>query len=667
MRVKIKLLIIALMVMFLTTSIFSQNSKNVVAEFDGHEITLGEFEKAYAKNVGGSEIAAKDSLQEYKNFLDLYVIYKMKLRDAFVRNYQNDEELINELNEYKEKVGVSYIEEKQIVVPGMKRFYDQRSQEVRVSHIMIKKDPNAAENLEKTEGILDSIKNGESFEEMVVKYSQDNFSKTSGGDIYWITAGQIDPSFEYAAYETPVGEIYSKIVETKFGYHILKITDKSKRRYKLRARHILAKSKESIKGNVVDALPDENPLTKIKRIREEIIGGASFDSLARKYSDDPGSGAKGGDLGFFERRQMVKPFDEAVFNLEINELSEVVKTRFGYHLIQLVEVLEYPSYDEELENIRELYKKSRYDYDYTKFIENLKNEFQYELNDDVIDNISAADGGINLIPEYVNDQSYISNKDEVVISLDQTTYTVEDLLAYLDTQAKYNNKELIRSLLNGGVNEYSKKNLLSKKASELEGSDKEFTSLMNDYQSGIYIFKLQEDEIWNMVKIDSAKLMENYNKSKNNFIVKGKVNFSEIFAKDETMIKDYYQRLLDGSNFDSLASNYTERNSFKAKAGLHGLKDFDNSALSKVAYLLNNVGDFSKPFAVDNGWAVVKLNNKISERIKTFEEALPELSSAFQESESKRLEDKYINGLKTFYKPEYNYDELENVFKADEK
>ena len=685
MRIELKLLIIALMIMFLTSPILSQNSEsvstttllsltvhnqnseNVVAEFDGHEITMGEFEKAYAKNVGGIEIAAQDTLQEYINFLDLYVIYKMKLRDAFVRDYKNDEELINELNEYKEKVGISYIEEKQIVVPGIKRFYNQRSEEVRASHIMIKKEPNSAANLKITEEILDSIKNGSSFEDMVLKYSQDNFSKSSGGDIYWFTAGQIVPAFEYAAYETPVGEVYPKIVQTKFGYHILKITDKAKRRYKLKARHILIKLEAPTGGNEVNASPGENSLAKATRIREEIINGASFDSLARKYSDDPGTGAKGGDLGFFERRQMVKPFDEAVFKLKVDEISEVVQTKFGYHIIQLVEELEYPTFEEELATIREMYKKSRYGYDYDRFIENLKNEFQYKLNEDVIDNISEVDGGIKLTPEYVDDQLYISNKDEVVITLNKESYKVEDFFFYLDTQAKYNHKELVKSLLNSGVKEYSKNILLLKKASELEDYDKEFASLMNDYQNGIYIFKLQEDEIWNRVKIDSAKLRENYNNSINDLVVKGKVNFSEIFAKDEDMINDYYQKLLEGSIFDKLASTYTERNSYKAKSGLHGLKDADDSALSKEAYSLNNEGDFSKPFAVDNGWAIVKLNSKIAERTKTFEEALPELSSSFQESETKRLEKKYIDKLKTFYEPEYNYDELENAYKPEEK
>ena len=462
MRVELKLLIITLIVMFLTSTVFSQNSESIVAEFDGHEITLGEFEKAYAKNVGGPEIAAKDSLQDYKNFLDLYVVYKMKLRDAFVRDYRNDEDLINELNEYKEKVGVSYIEEKQIVSPGMRRFYDERGEEVRVSHIMFKLDAFPEATLKQAEAVLDSINNGKSFEEMVVKYSQDNFSKKNAGDIYWLTAGQIIPSFEEAAYSTPVGSVYPKVVKTKYGYHILKVTDRQPRKYKIRAKHILVKNAEAT-GNMVDAIPGEKPLVKITRISEEIKNGADFDSLARKYSDDPGSGAKGGDLGVFERRQMVQPFDEAVFALEVGEVSEIVKTRFGYHIIKLVEVIEYPSYEKEIENLREMYKKSRYKFDKDKYLSELKKEYNFSLNDELLSKFSVKDEEITLSQNYEENEKYLSNKDEVLLSISSKNYTIESFFEYLNTQRKYENTALTAKLLSDGAKEYSNELLLRKK------------------------------------------------------------------------------------------------------------------------------------------------------------------------------------------------------------
>ena len=179
-----------------TSRLTSQYADEVVAEFDGHEIKLKEFEKAYIKNAGNLEAAQNDSLDDYEKFLDLYVKYKMKLRNAYVRGYYSDKDLNNELNDYKQKVGVSYIEEKDIIAPGLKRFYDQRGEEVRVSHLMIKIDSSEEAAKKEAQAILDSIKNGASFEDMVVIYSDDKFSKSKGGDIYWFTAGQIIPSFE---------------------------------------------------------------------------------------------------------------------------------------------------------------------------------------------------------------------------------------------------------------------------------------------------------------------------------------------------------------------------------------------------------------------------------------------------------------------------------------
>jgi len=76
---------------------------------------------------------------------------------------------------------------------------------------------------------------------------------------------------------------------------------------------------------------------KLEGIREQIIGGAQFAELAKKYSDDPGSGAQGGDLGWATRGSYVGEFEAEAYNLEVNELSEVIETQFGYHLLELLE------------------------------------------------------------------------------------------------------------------------------------------------------------------------------------------------------------------------------------------------------------------------------------------------------------------------------------------
>ena len=100
---------------------------------------------------------------------------------------------------------------------------------------------------------------------------------------------------------------------------------------RLRARHILIKSEP-------DASDDDKQ--KARQTLEEVQGklkkGESFADLAKEYSEGP-SGPKGGDLGYFERGQMVKPFEDAAFALKDDEVSEIVETRFGFHLIKAVD------------------------------------------------------------------------------------------------------------------------------------------------------------------------------------------------------------------------------------------------------------------------------------------------------------------------------------------
>jgi peptidyl-prolyl cis-trans isomerase SurA len=663
MRIELKLLTVALVTLVLT-GCATKHADIVVADFDGNKITMDEFEKAYAKNVGGIEQAKKDSLDDYKKFLDLYVNYRMKLRDAFVRDYRDDEELQNEFEDYKNKVGTSFLEENKVIKPGVKKLYNERKEEIRASHIMLRKGNNPDSTRQFLQTVLDSIKSGQkSFEDMVLKYSQDNFSKRDSGDIYWFTAGQIVPSFEEAAYATEVGSVYPKVVETKFGFHIIKVTDRQNRKYKIRAKHILLKAI----GREVATDSTETPLQRITKIREEIINGADFDSLAKKYSDDKGSGAKGGDLGFFERRMMVKPFDEAVFKLKVGELSDIIKTRFGYHIIKLTDVKKYPSYNKEVDNIRKIYKKARYEYDMKNYLDGLKKKYKYSLNKKLLEEMGNNENRITLAPNYGEDEKFIKVKDSVIVTLGAEKYTVADLFAYLFTQSKYENTVLSQRMLSDGVNEFTKDLLLKKEVENLEQTNKEFANLMKDYRDGIYIFKLQEDEVWNKVKIDTAAIREIYLQKKDSLIVEAKVAFTEIFSKDKSKIEKYYQDLQNGADFDTLAAKHTERPGYKRKNGKYELVDVSSSELAEKANALKNVGDYSEPFEVKGGWSIVRLDERLEARIQTFEEALPQLASEYQDAETKRLENEYVNSLKEFYQPEYFYDELENAYKSKNK
>ncbi len=660
MKVRLSL-IVSVVVLSLFYSCTPEHSKIIVAKYDDSNITMGEFEKEYAKNVGSLEKAEKDSLSDYKKFLDLLVNFKMKLRDAKVRGFDKDTSITNELNDYRKKIGVSYYLEKELVDKGIKVLYQRRKEELRAKHIMIKADTVSKEQARKeAEMVLNKIKKGEKFEDLVKKYSDDNYSKSKGGDLYYFTAGELPPEFVDAAYNTKVGSVYPHVVQTRYGFHIIKVTERRKRKPRIRVSHIMI----SFKSKDKNRKPDE-ALAKIKEIQKKLNNGADFAELAKEYSEDPGSAKRGGDLGFFGRRRMVRPFDEAAFNLKKGEVSGIVRTKFGYHLIKLTDIEPYPTFEKDKESLKKLYKRARYQSDYKHLVDTLKTKFNYAVNNSSVDKIvDAADSA--KFKDYYNHTFSNLVKDYVIFSYAGNNNVICDsLFKFIKGDKVYTNKIITKQNLLNAINKYAGQLLIEKKVESLESEDPVFAKLMKDYKEGLYIFKLQQEEVWNKLKVDSAGVYNYYLAHKKQYVMPEKVDLSEIYSRSDSLINKYYKELKNGANFDSLAAKYTERKGFKKKAGHFPVMEVTRSELSKQAAALEVPGEFSKPFKHSGGWSIVKLNKKISERLKTFEEAKAEVSSAFQEEESKRLENEYITRLKGIYNPIYYYDKLKLAYKKD--
>ncbi|QQS36793.1 MAG: peptidylprolyl isomerase [Ignavibacteriales bacterium] len=618
---------------------------------------MKEFEDVYASNVGGVEIAKQDSLSKLKNFLDLYVNFKMKLRDAEIRNYADDPTINAELLDYKKKVGVTFLLEKEIVEPGVADLYEKRKWEWRVSHIMFRPD-SAGEGAAKYEAlsVLDSIKKGASFESMV-KYSDDHFSTANQGDIFYVTAGQLPVEFEDAFVNTEVNQVYPDVVKTRFGYHIVKVTDKQERVPQLRASHILVSL--SNQEGPVDSIAAKS---RIDSVMMRIKSGEDFGELAKEYSDDTGSKPNGGDLGFFERRQMVKEFDEAAFKMKVGDVSDVIRTAYGYHIIKLTEKKAYPSFDEEKENLKKIYKQTRYQSELDKLMTSLKGKFRYNLNEDNLNTIVAKSDSVKFSTMHPKMEEL---KDLTVFTYSGKTYPASKLFEIQGSMNDFSNRFINITLLHDAVKKATEDVLLEEEALTLEKTRPDFAALMDNYRNGTYIFKIQDDEVWKKIEIDSVKLYNHYQQTKEKYVWPDRVRYKEIFARKDSVINHYYDLLVAGEEFDSLAFKYTERPGFKEKHGDWGMVDVNSSENAKLASTLEKPGQYTKPVQSPNGYSIIMLVEKDPSRIKTFEEAKAEVSGSFQELESKRLEQEYIESLKMRYKPVINYDKLEKAFKQN--
>ncbi|MBW1696087.1 MAG: peptidylprolyl isomerase [Deltaproteobacteria bacterium] len=146
--------------------------------------------------------------------------------------------------------------------------------------------------------------------------------------------------------------------------------DSFKQPEQVKASHILIKVDSG-----ADALKKAKARDEIKAIQKKLADGEDFAEVARKFSQGPSS-ARGGDLGYFKRGDMVKPFEEAAFTLKINEISDIVETRFGYHLIKVFDKKPERTieYEEVKPRLTEYLKQQKTQQEIDRYIEKLRSE-----------------------------------------------------------------------------------------------------------------------------------------------------------------------------------------------------------------------------------------------------------------------------------------------------
>lgn len=166
---------------------------------------------------------------------------------------------------------------------------------------------------------------GADFGALAKKYS-DGPSKTQGGSLGMFAPGQMVPAFTEATKKLKFGEV-SGVVESQFGYHIIL------RKPVISGRHILVQWKGSNRATEKITRTKSEARERIEKVLKLSKEGGDFEALAAEYSDGPSS-TQGGDLGEFPEQTMAPEFEKAAFALKVGEVSEIVETSFGWHLIQ---------------------------------------------------------------------------------------------------------------------------------------------------------------------------------------------------------------------------------------------------------------------------------------------------------------------------------------------
>lgn len=301
----------------------------VIMTVNGIDVPRSEFEYLYHKN--SQQQLAPQPLDEY---VEMFKVYKLKVAEARALGIDTTAKFKKEMAQYRAELAQPYLTDSLFIDRLMQEAVERSAGEVETSHILLFKSRSEAENMA-TRQRLDSIRNeilaGADFGDMAVKYSEDKSAKNNRGNLGWLVANRFPYTFELTAYSTPEGEI-SEVFETPVGYHIIKTGARRPAKGKVQASHIMKMSRPN-------STPEQEARTKqqIDSIYQIVKADPSrFAEIAKSASDDPGSASKGGELPLFGPGEMVPEFEAAAFALADGEISEPVRSMYGWHIIKKI-------------------------------------------------------------------------------------------------------------------------------------------------------------------------------------------------------------------------------------------------------------------------------------------------------------------------------------------
>ena len=192
--------------------------------------------------------------------------------------------------------------------------------------------------------IRDALLKGAPFGQMAIRHS-DAPEASQGGDLGWRNILELNPVFADALADAKKNTLIGPI-RSPGGFHLIAVRDRRGDQSvvitEYRARHILIKPDAVRSPEKAEALA--------QNVRHELLSSGDFAELARRFSEDPLSAAKGGDLGWVRADQLVPGFASVMTELPLNTLSEVTRSRFGFHLIEVLEMRESDISEERMKN-----------------------------------------------------------------------------------------------------------------------------------------------------------------------------------------------------------------------------------------------------------------------------------------------------------------------------
>lgn len=624
----------------LSLSAGAKDTDPVLMTVNNKPVKLSEFEYLYQKNN-----AQQLTIQPIEEYLDLFVVYKLKVADAEAAGIAENDAFVNEFAGYRRDLSEPYLTNQAVRDSLVRNIYERMKSEVDVSHIMVEIPFSAADKVQK-KAFLDSLRSeiiagNADFNTVADTYSIDPGVRKNHGHMGYIVAGMFPYTFEDAAYDTKVGDI-SPVIETPFGYHIVKVNGTRPAQGQVKVQHILKFTR---------GLNDEDIAKKkaqVDSIYTLLKNGADFDDMARRESDDTGSARNGGNLDWFSTGRMVPEFEAASFALANGEVSEPFSTAYGYHIVKRLDWKQIDSFEDLSVNINAMI-----DRDERQFIpvkaktRELRAKYNTTINSktaEEVRNLITANGQLDsaLVARLAKDERVI-----ISLSGDNGDITVGDVFEALPQHFNSLGAADANALIADRLETLADEAAIEAERDNLALENVDYRNLLNEYRDGMLLFEISDRNVWTRSKTDKEGINAyfNANKAKYTNWTAPKFKGYVVFATSDS-IREAAQNYLAANNIDNDKLIETLRKEFDKNVKVERVlaAEGDNAIIDGLA--------FGKPAPTPAGkWAFYFAHNgKIIDQPEEVADERGLVTTDYQNI----LEDEWVKSLKKKYPVKIN-------------
>ncbi|MCB0506662.1 MAG: peptidylprolyl isomerase [Bacteroidetes bacterium] len=642
-----KVLLSIYVLLFFFSPTFLSAKDEVLFTVGDTKVNKSEFEYIYQKNNFNNKADfSKKSLQDY---LDLYINFRLKVKQAIALGLDTSYDFQSELATYEQQLLDSYLD-KEITQKLIKQEYDRSKTDVLLSHIFFRVD-NPSEDqaaYKKCLDVYNKIKNGASFAELV-SMSDDEKSAKKGGQLGWFNSYQIAlPEVEDAAYTLAVGQV-SAPIKSKIGYHILRV-DKTRPAYpKIKVAIIkrflpVGDTSQVLLNSIADTIQAAYKALQLK---------VPFEKVVQKYSQDESSIDNKGILGWMSINKYAKVFEDNAYSLKDGEYSKPFKTGTAWYIVKRLETEKPMKYVDVAQVLKaKLLNLPVYQYETDKFINKLRNQYNVKEFADAEESFKnrLIEISVKIPFTYVD-----TSNPNTIIQIENKNYTENDLGAIIQDKFYSFYTASGKDKFTGLINKAIETLIINHYKEEIKNNDTEYKALMNEYKNGIMIFSLSERNVWNKASVDSVGLEQFYNSHKSQFDLKNRATVRTINLTNKSSVKQVNKFLQKNPNIsdDSLWQHLTQKGAEQSNV-------INSKVLDETQTTLNvKENSISQKKLGDGTYQIIQVYQTMPAKTPSFEECKGYVVAAYQDF----LEKKWIETLKQKYPVNVNQVVFESLVK----